>query len=343
MKKYLFIILIALVSCVEALEVEIPGDGSNLLVIEGGINTKFGPHTIQLTRTAKYGSIFDGFIKKESGAIVTIRDNTGKTTFLSEVIDGIYQTPNSFKGAVGVTYTLQIESGNGVVYNSIPETIEPVAEMDSIYAKFISKLSANPLNPITGLQMFVDFQDTPNEKNYYLWKYNGAFQINANPELHLDPETGNPAPLDCCATCWEQESKAFSNLLKDNTIDGTNVSMPIVFIEDDGIHFGDKYFVKIEQHSISFDAYSFYLLLNQQLSIKGDIFDPPPATTRGNVINVSNPDENVIGFFTVSDVREKEMFLYPEQLTTKRENTLIRNDCRIFSSTTTVEKPTFWF
>lgn len=341
--RYLYIIVcIAFsVSCVEPIEVELSDSKSNLLVVEGGITTSARSHIIQLTRTAKYGSIFEGVIKRETGASVSIRDSDGNVNFLSELGNGVYATDSNFAAVIGKSYSLQILTASGEEYNSIPEMVEPVQPISRVYTEFKEKASADPLQTISGVQVNIEYQDPKDEKNYYLWRLIGTYRINANPELNIDPESGQVVPLDCCATCWTTEVGNIPNLMSDVAFDGALIEMPLVFIEDDGVRFGGKYHLVIQQRSLSAEAYEFYSLVNEQISIDGDIFDPPPATVRGNMINLNEPDENVIGYFSASDEVTDSLFILPEELNYVKKS-LIRGDCRNFKPNATVAPPEFW-
>ena len=57
--------ILFIVSYIDELNVESLED-QNLLVVEGYINTNYGPHEILLSKSAKYGNIFEGFIQKEA-------------------------------------------------------------------------------------------------------------------------------------------------------------------------------------------------------------------------------------------------------------------------------------
>ena len=106
--SYIFF-LISSISCITPLNIETQVE-ENILVVEGYISTAPGPYTIQLTTSARYGSVFDGFIKPEPGADVWIKDDLGNTVFLIDKDYGVYETPEGFQGEVGRTYILNIET-----------------------------------------------------------------------------------------------------------------------------------------------------------------------------------------------------------------------------------------
>jgi hypothetical protein len=101
----------------------------------------------------------------------------------------------------------------------------------------------------------------------------------------------------------------------------------------------DTYQVTIQQLSISKGAYQFFNLLRSQKSINGDIFDPPPATIRGNIINLDNPESNVIGYFYASDVKELSHFIERSELTGVGSTDQINDDCRVLRGASTLKPP----
>ena len=69
-------------------------------------------------------------------------------------------------------------------------------------------------------------------------------------------------------------------------------------------------------------------LLESQIEIDGDLFDPPPAEIRGNIRNVDRPDEIVIGFFGAYSVKKKEIFIKRADIEELQFNPRPCGDCR---------------
>jgi hypothetical protein len=344
----IFILLVVLIgSCVDPLDINIDEE-VNVLIVEGSITTLSGPYNIRLSRSAKYGNIFEGFVRPEQRAKVSIRDSDGVSVSLSESSDGtgIYYTPDDFLAVAGKSYSLLITLANGTDYTSLPEKIKRATDILELSAEFTkTPLEGNKIQ--TGLKIYATFQDNPEEKNFLMWKNNGTYQTVTFPENFLarDPLGGPaiiPAPKECCVICWVHELADRSiRLFKDNNVSGNLITAQAAFIEDDGVRFTDKYLVRIEQHSLTREAFQFFQLLEAQISINGDIFDPPPATIRGNMINLTNPDDNVIGYFRASDVSVDSLFLTQEMLLERQPLVQINDDCRTFRRGTT-ERPVYW-
>ncbi|WP_408641448.1 DUF4249 family protein [Spirosoma telluris] len=60
--------------------------------------------------------------------------------------------------------------------------------------------------------------------------------------------------------------------------------------------------VEIRQNSLTADAYRYFKLFQQQTQNTGGLADSPPSALAGNVHNVANDREAVVGYFTASAV-----------------------------------------
>jgi len=346
------------VSCIEPLDIIID-TGQEVLIVEGAITTRPGPHKIRLTRSGRY----DGAVIPVTNASVTIRDSEGTTFPLREEIfvyidpefgflhytspTAVYTTDDAFSAVVGRTYTLEIRTATGIEYTSIPEKVIPAIEILELTAKF-SKVAIPDNKYKTGMEVYTTFQDPVDEQNYYMWKNSGLYKLTSYPDLHvIFPDYGPviPDPKDCCTPCWISEPNADRSIyiLADNNINGNKTTISSAFIVDDSVRYSDKYMVRIEQNSLSREAFQYFKLLQEQLSINGDIFDPAPGTLRGNMINLSNPSENVIGYFRVSAVSIDSMFLTRDMLLEPRRLFQFNDDCREYSlGFATTIPPVFW-
>jgi len=151
-----------------------------------------------------------------------------------------------------------------------------------------------------------------------------------------------PFPLDCCKICFADEISDYEiHTYSDLYSNGNTSTNLAAFIEDNGLRFWEKYLVRIEQLAISQDAYLFFNLVNNQLSITGDIFDPPPATIRGNILNIDDPEEVVLGYFFAADAAVDSIFVHRDMLNDHQVEVHINNSCLSVSRTTT-EEPSYW-
>ena len=65
-----------------------------------------------------------------------------------------------------------------------------------------------------------------------------------------------------------------------------------------------KYSLRVRQYSLSQDGFHYWSELGATLQGQGTLFDKQPALLQSNICNIADPDEKVLGFFTMSSVRE---------------------------------------
>lgn len=349
LKRLFYILLLLQISCIEPYKVELP-QGEQLLTVDGFVTTEPGPHTIRLTRSDTYGSVFEGLIRPVSQASIAIRDSEGNVVFLTETEErGVYQTPIGFQARVGISYSLLIELQGGKSYTSLPEMVNSVPEIESLSYRAIEIQTANRLQNRIGVQIFTQFKDPSDQTNFYYWRQGiGSYVVVANPELYTLPpdHPTNPrgaAPKDCCSTCYLQETSRFQtfSIASDQDFNGLSQSIPVAFIEDDGLRFKDTYRAEIQQMSVSREAHRFLRLIDQQISLTGSVFDQPPANIRGNIISLDDPDEIVLGFFIAASVSKKEVFIQRNSLEVTQTPKIIPDDCRTVRGAT-LDPPASW-
>ncbi|ADQ78607.1 hypothetical protein Palpr_0447 [Paludibacter propionicigenes WB4] len=135
------------------------------LVVEGAVTSDTLAHVIQLKKTAAYFS--NQSAEMISGATVTLDDGVSKITLIEDAINkGNYQTPVTYHGVAGRTYTLTIDNidvnADGIKEQYTATTkMNAVSRIDSIMVKkeriFQSDMWA----------VKASIQDPENERNYY--------------------------------------------------------------------------------------------------------------------------------------------------------------------------------
>lgn len=350
LKRLIYILLLLPMACIDPFEVEVP-EGQQLLTVEGLIHTGPGPHAITLTRSATYGSQFEGLIRAVSGATVVIRDNEGRITFLEEGANsrGTYFTPSSFRAVVGKTYTLQIQTVEGNVYTSLPERVESAPEIGNVLINTVTIPVEGETNPKSGVQLVVEVNDPADQNNFYFWRNAPAvYVLETRPDLFtIRPSVSGgdriPAPKPCCVTCYRTEVTGNQSLFiaQDDNFNGLTTRISAAFVEDNGLRFVNKYRLDLRQYAISQEAYRFLRLVKQQAEISGSIFDPPPATIRGNMISLDDPDEVVLGYFMAAGESAKKVYIDRNDLTFRQNKAIIADDCREVSGAS-IDPPQDW-
>lgn len=258
---------VVLSSCEDVVELDLP-EGEEFLVVEGWITNQDRPHDVILTTTAAYFD--DADPAPATGANVFIRDDAGMETLLAESSPGVYTYPDS--GIVGRSYQLEIVLDNGKRYlSSFEELYEPVPILEIYW-----QLSEDEPNDDNG-ESLDDIYDVliftiepAGVGDHYRWR-------------SILNEEEQREPFDLFV--------ADDEFVDGNPITEFNVS-------DDLYSQFDT--VTIIQERISRDAYEFLSLLQTQTAFVGGPFDPPPSPIRGNIVNLTDPNDLALGFFGAS-------------------------------------------
>jgi len=264
--RLLILVAFALVltSCQEVVDLELP-EGSEFLVVEGWITNQTGPHEVKLTTTAAYFD--DADPTPTTGANVYIRDDQGMEMLLPETDLGVYTFPDS--GIVGRSYQLEIVIDGGDRYLSTYEELyEPVPILDIFWQLSEDEPDEdNGENPDDIYDVIIFTLEPAGVGDNYRWRsfLNG---------------TEAQEPFDLFVT-------------NDEFVDGNAI---VDFNVTDELY-SQFDTVTIVQERITREAREFLQLLQQQTAFVGGPFDPPPSPIRGNITNLTNPDNIALGYF----------------------------------------------
>lgn len=340
-----------LTTCITPLDVE-PSDFEDFLVVEGFITDDFGPHRIRISRVTEFSGVLQGGVFFIEEADVKIIDQEGQSTvlkrisvtekrqgscgfFLATVLTD-YQTPETFKGEIGSTYTLEFSTKDGEIYRSAPQTMMPTPPIDSLNIAFKELPSLNLDEPESGVEVLATWQDPVEQENYYFWRINGIYRIYTPPF---------PGRICCiydtdglAEHCWIHEKNIKGNELtfSDERTNGQEITLPVGLIMDDGLRFGNQivsaqrqYYIEVEQYMISEDAYEFNKRVKTLNEINGEIFDPPPLGVSGNIHNTNDSEEIVIGYFGAYSKQTKDVFVPRSLLKFIKRFPSPCGDCRV--------------
>ncbi|GAB3643125.1 DUF4249 domain-containing protein [Spirosoma arcticum] len=104
----------------------------------------------------------------------------------------------------------------------------------------------------------------------------------------------------CRTQCWDIIPNSTLSLFTDansngGLIAGRNVGQVPYYTQNQAL-------VEVRQSSLKADAYRYFSLLQQQTQNTGGLADTPPTALIGNVHNVANEQEKVVGYFTAEAI-----------------------------------------
>ena len=292
-------------ACKESFTPTVKTTNSNLLVVEGFINITDSTF-IKLSRTV---TVADNKIttNPEIGATLTIESETNQVYALKEESAGLYNVPFSNLDRTK-KHRLKIRTAKGVNYASDFTEAKVAPAIDDI--GFTTKEN--------GLQVHVSTKDPTNQSKYYRWEFEESWIFNAKYNSLLiykqrlverQPTTEN------IFQCWGSAKSTTIVLGSSTKLNQDVISQsPLVFIPSESEKIGVKYSVLAKQYVLTKDAYEFWENLRKNTESLGSIFDAQPSQLTGNIHNVTDNLEPVIGYIGVGTMQAKRIFISKSEL-----------------------------
>ncbi len=297
-KIFLFAATLLAYSCIEEF-IPVVEEDKELLVVQGLITDQPESDTIRLSKSMPFGQQSEA--KPMSGCIVMIADNFGNQINLMETRAGTYVVPPYFHGVVGRSYTLHIRTtgGNGNRrYESYPVEMKPVPPVDSIYyEKIIIEPRFDNYGGIDECQIYLDTHDPSNLCRYYRWDFSETWVLRLL------------FPVDNM-TCWVSDKSRDLNIKTTEALDEARIiRQPVTYISNATDRLKREYSILVNQYSLSEDEYIYLEKVKNLMVDVGGLYDKIPASIPNNLFCVGNPDEKVLGYFSVSAKSSKRFFI----------------------------------
>lgn len=278
------------------------------LIVDGAVTDQPGRNNITLSLTADYTAGALNYYATK--ATVYVLDNTSKRVDYRESSIGIYQpTDVNWKGETGKSYTLYVNTSDGRQYKSSAQLLKPVAPIDTIYSEYTQKPIPGTTAFDKGFDLYVDTRDPATTGDFYRWNWiNYTFlnfcriqEVNSGGVLNL-------YGYYCCEPCWDiYRCYTCNNVASDVRINGNKISrQPILRIPYTTT---ERYYLEVEQQSLSAEAYAYWNTVAQLTQSNGGIFDATPVQLTGNITCTNRTDEPAFGFFGAYGTSVKALFV----------------------------------
>lgn len=303
----LFCIVLQLNGCVEPYEFE-EVTYKEMLVIEAVITDEFSHQEINLSTTFPLPIQVPD---PETGASVRIVDENQNVIVFEEQDPGQYVSRSEFAAQPGKEYTLEIVTSQGEAYSSRPQQLVEGSRIDNLNATRTKKGDGTD-----GVAIVLDSEG---KSPFYRYAFKETFKIVSPFAIlkdlkYITNDEGDIVLAQVAKTkkeliCYRTEASdkiilSSSNALTENRLE----NFLIRFLETGDPRISYRYSILVKQYAIDSEAYAFYSTL-KDLSVSESVFSQSqPGFIRGNIFSIDNPDEKVIGFFSVSSVASERIF-----------------------------------
>lgn len=333
------LVLTLTLACVERIEFDIPPARAQI-VVEGTITSEPGPYTVRVSE----GISLDASAPESTpieGLKIDLYDTEGAFEAFTETAPGTYQTSGFIQGEVGHSYYIRIETPDGKIYESTPDTIEPVGEVSNITYEYEARTVEGLLEdlPADVFNVYADGNAGPKDQNFFRLRFTGTYEVLTFPELNMTtPRTYLPykTPYPCsgyvvvgynedgsiaaggrllqvdectCCVCWAEQYEPVPQLADNQLLlnnEYRNIKVGEVPINN--ATFYKKYLVELEQMSMSRTSFEYYKLIKLQKENASSLFQSTFGEIIGNIKGV-NTEEPIIGLFWATAIAKKHIFI----------------------------------
>ncbi|NVK49045.1 MAG: DUF4249 domain-containing protein [Cyclobacteriaceae bacterium] len=351
------LILLFFNSCVD--QINFPLDrGVEKLIVYGQLNNLEEEKFVFLSETtsADREPLFSGqylvlndLPRPVTTAQVFVVNTENQRHQLNQIEPGKYMLPRDVKIREDVSYFVEIQI-DGRVYRSEPEQMPQAVGEDQLSYTF-SRGNFKGAPETAFISIISDVQLPVTEMPYFLrWDVDEAYYWN----LTFFPNPFNKAPPDCYVFDFPDPER-ITLFNGENAPSSGKGGSQIVAERIVDESFLSRHYFNVRQVSTSRESHDYWRRIRELVNNSGSVFDTPPAPVRGNLYNISDPDEIVLGYFEVVRVSQRRIyttradvpFFLPEVCTydpnrplDKYPKTCLR--CSEFPNSTN-ETPHWWF
>ncbi|GAB2973180.1 hypothetical protein GCM10027049_03970 [Mucilaginibacter puniceus] len=303
----LITLAVAFYSCQKPIDLKATTTNANILVVEGLINTGTDLTTIKLSRTVTIAN--KTIANPEGGAVITIENAQATVATLKEISKGNYSSsPNVLNLDRTKQYRLRVKTSNGQTYLSDLVDVKITPPIDSVGYTYKNN----------GIQIYANAHDDTNNSRYYLYDYAEAWIFNTRYySSYYSTGSGILArtPTQVVSSCFSETATA--NIFLNSTAalsQDISYQFPLIFIEGTSERISVKYSILINQTVLTKEAYAFWENLKKNTESLGSIFDVQPSQLIGNIHNIADPAEPVIGYISAGTTQSKRIYINKRDL-----------------------------
>lgn len=300
--------LLALSSCREPYTPSLPTSTTDLLVVDGFINSQ-GSTLIKLSRTNTLAHASDPPLV-ESKATVYVQDDAGARYPLNEsttagTYTSVMQTLNPAR-----QYQLRITTKTGKDYASDLVPVKTTPPIDQLSWKFEND----------GVQVYLDAHDATRNTTYYRWTYEETWSFNSAYYSNLRYQNGvlvarSALSRDSLYTCWRTLGSTAIRQTTTLPLSQDAVrSFPLTLVPKTSEKLRIGYSILVQQHGETAEEYAYWDKLRKNTENVGSLYDALPTQLTGNVHCLTDASEPVLGFVGAHSVTEMRLLVLRNDL-----------------------------
>lgn len=295
--KNIWVIAI-LIGCTEPYTPPEIENNPNILVVDGFLDGTKRECIVSLARTQRLGS--NEQPNDETGAVVSLQENGGNSIALIDHNNGKYSLSN-IAVSVQKEYKIHVKTKDGMEYTSDYVVLKASPPIDSVTWEATDQ----------GIQIQATTHDPLNIARYYQWIFVETWQYTSAYYSNMKFQNGSAVLRDDdIYTCWQQVPS--TNIIvssSDKLTQDVIYKNPITLLTKTTDKYLMRYSILVQQRVLSKEGYNFWSELQKNTENLGTLFDPQPSQILGNIYDLQNAKNPVLGYFSASYTSEKRIFI----------------------------------
>ena len=312
-KHYLYIVFIILCSgCIERYYPDNAQIEPGRLVIHANLSEYNYDQKISITRSSTFENPKIQYI---NDCVVYVERSDGMVAEFVLANFGEYQMiPIEGFLNSNFEYRLNILLADGSVYESSYEKMYKPIPLDSLYYEIEHMYGKNDNEVNQGIRFFTDFSIKKENGLYLLWEIEETYEFH-NPTYSgfIFDKSRIYRPLyedESWRTCWiTNQLTEYYTLDLRSLSDGAYHGKELNFVSNEPQRLYHMYSLLVNQYTLSKGAYEYWTQLKNNSQESASVFSSQPSILNSNICNIMDEDDIVIGYFSVSGVSSKRIFV----------------------------------
>jgi len=302
--------LLLLFACIKPFTPDIESNAENKYVVSGMITDEEGWHEVTVALSSP---IENPEYIPLSGCQVQIKDDKGNSFQLNEYGPGTYHIWLGGENLVpGTSFMVRVTTPSGEIIESSYDKMEQGPPLDSVYYIIEEIPTTNPEVFLMGMQFYVDLHAENITCRNFKYEVVQTYEYHAaHPfEYYYDGEFHQIDPPDYSnKVCWI--TGQVKNVYTLSTVDlsqNAYFKFPLHFVDGHTQRLGILYSILVRQLALSDEAFYYWEQIRVNSHELGGLYEKQPYAIKGNLINLTHPEKDVLGYFFAASESSRRYF-----------------------------------
>ncbi|MCX6249568.1 MAG: DUF4249 domain-containing protein [Bacteroidetes bacterium] len=305
-------VLLLLFSCIKIYNPNIDAKAEKKYVVSGRITGTEGWQEVEVSLSSPIES--PEYIPVPD-CQVRILDDKGNVFSLEEYKPGHYHVWIGQEYLLpGTSYKVRVTTSGGEELASGFDKMPTGPVLDSVYYLIKDIPTPDPEINLRVMQFYIDLKAQGNYSQYYkwevveTWEYHAAHRI----QYYYDGTVHRVSPPDYSkVVCWDTNPvKNVFTLSTKSLSQNTYNQYPLHVIDGHTSRLAYLYSILVFQYALSEGAYNYWEQLRINSNEQGGLYEKQPLAIKGNLLNVSHPEREVLGYFYAASVSSRRYFYH---------------------------------